>query len=563
MSERARKLTLVLLLTAAVVPYFVGLGDSAIWDANEAFYVETPREMIERGDYISPTFNYEPRFNKPVLSYWIVAAFYTLFGVSVGVQRLPIALAAVGLILTALLLAWLTHDETGDGGRSRVEAALWAAIGLAISPRLLMFARRIFIDMYTSLFMGLTLLCFAASERYPERRRVFLALMYVFVGLGVLTKGPVAAVLPALVFAMYLAVHRESRRAAAMMLPAGAAIVLAIVVPWYAALYARDGWAPIVSFFVGENVDRFTSGLGVSVTRGPLFYVPVVFSDSFPWALLLVPAAVAWWRDRQRVDVPAKSRRGRTLLWLWILVIVGFFSLSAGKQDLYIFPIVPAIAALAGSVLARATASPAREQTPVARTAGAIAAVLLIVGAGLIYLVRAAGAAYAIDGLALVGGIGLLTGAIALWLAGTQRIFAAGATLAAGFVALNAVFVLRTLPSFEAYKPVPAFAAAIHARAAPADVIATYDQALPSLVFYLRRHVEQIVDAAELGAILASGKGVFAVMSSTDYELVSSQAPGPLCVLHRQSTFDVRLKNVLAREPPPELVLVTNRCENR
>ena len=54
-------------------PYFVGLGDSAIWDANEAFYVETPREMIERGDYVNPTFNYEPRFNKPVLSYWIVA----------------------------------------------------------------------------------------------------------------------------------------------------------------------------------------------------------------------------------------------------------------------------------------------------------------------------------------------------------------------------------------------------------------------------------------------------------------------------------------------------------
>ena len=40
--------------------------------------------MIERGDYITPTFNYEPRFNKPVLSYWIVAGFYKLFGVSVA-----------------------------------------------------------------------------------------------------------------------------------------------------------------------------------------------------------------------------------------------------------------------------------------------------------------------------------------------------------------------------------------------------------------------------------------------------------------------------------------------
>src|SRR3954471_4823130 len=96
----------LVLLAAALVPYFVGLGTSAIWDANEAFYVETPREMIERGDYVSPTFNYEPRLNKPVLSYWIVAAFYKAFGVSVGVQRLAITLGAMGLLASAFLLAW-------------------------------------------------------------------------------------------------------------------------------------------------------------------------------------------------------------------------------------------------------------------------------------------------------------------------------------------------------------------------------------------------------------------------------------------------------------------------
>ena len=95
----------MLLLCLAVCPYFVDLSGSSIWDANEAFYVETPREMMERGDYIGPTFNYQPRFNKPVLSYWIVAGFYKVFGVSVGVQRIPIALGAVAMILTAFFLA--------------------------------------------------------------------------------------------------------------------------------------------------------------------------------------------------------------------------------------------------------------------------------------------------------------------------------------------------------------------------------------------------------------------------------------------------------------------------
>ena len=85
--------------------YFVALGNSGIWDANEAFYVETPREMLEANDFVNPTFNYLPRFNKPVLSYWIVAGFYQVFGVSVGVQRFAIAIGALLLIACAFVLA--------------------------------------------------------------------------------------------------------------------------------------------------------------------------------------------------------------------------------------------------------------------------------------------------------------------------------------------------------------------------------------------------------------------------------------------------------------------------
>jgi 4-amino-4-deoxy-L-arabinose transferase-like glycosyltransferase len=561
MSARTRVLTLVLVLAAAVVPYFVGLGDSAIWDANEAFYVETPREMIERGDYVSPTFNYEPRLNKPVLSYWIVAGAYRLFGVSIGAQRFAIALGATGLITTAFLLAWLAWPTASVRAAPGLEAALWAAIGLAIAPRLLMFARRIFIDVYISLFMALTLVCFAASERHPARRRLFLALMYVCVGLGMLTKGPVAAVVPGLAFAVYLLLHRELKRVTAMMIPTGILIVFAIVVPWYAALYARDGWTYIVSFFVGENVDRFTSGLGVRVERPPYFYLPVVFSDSFPWSLYLVPAAIVWWRERRGAAAVDASSRVRTLLWLWILVIVTFFSLSAGKQDLYVFPIVPAIAALAGCVLARASGQ--ADPAGVARTTAGIGAVLLVVGVGLIYLFEIAGGAYAIEGVAAVGAIGVASGAVTMWLAWRRRIFAAAAVVAVAFIALNGVFVMRTLPSFEAYKPVPRFAETIARGASQDAVVATYDQAMPSLVYYLRRHVVELFDEEELVDLLRSGKTVYLVVSSEDFEKVRGQLPGALCVVDRRPTFDVRLKNILAREALPDLLVVTNRCGGR
>src|SRR6266550_6646405 len=97
----SRKAVLIALLVAAAIPYFVNLGVSSIWDANEAFYAQTPREMIETSDYVNPSFNFQLRYNKPVLSYWEVAASYRLFGVSEWAERLPIAIGGVVLVATA------------------------------------------------------------------------------------------------------------------------------------------------------------------------------------------------------------------------------------------------------------------------------------------------------------------------------------------------------------------------------------------------------------------------------------------------------------------------------
>ena len=92
MLRRSRDTLLAALLVAAILPYFLNLGVSSIWDANEAFYAQTPREMIETGDYVTPSFNFQLRMNKPVLSYWNVAASYHLFGISEWSERLPIAI---------------------------------------------------------------------------------------------------------------------------------------------------------------------------------------------------------------------------------------------------------------------------------------------------------------------------------------------------------------------------------------------------------------------------------------------------------------------------------------
>jgi 4-amino-4-deoxy-L-arabinose transferase-like glycosyltransferase len=552
------------LLGAAVAVYFVSLGNSAIWDANEAFYVETPREMLAAHDVVNPSFNYLPRFNKPVLSYWIVAALYKAFGVSVAVQRFGIALGAMVIIACAYFLARASAPRDTDHGSPT--AALWAAAGLAAAPRLVMFARRIFIDVWVTAFMALTLTFFALSEARPERRRLYLTLMYVSVGFGVLTKGPIAIALPGLAFALYLAVTRQLRRVTEMMIPIGAVIVAAIVVPWYAALYHQHGWTYITSFFVTENVERFTEGVGVLQRRGPWFYIPVVFSDSFPLSILLPAAAVMAWRARRSA---ARVRQGyggqgevgrlQALLWCWILTIVGFFSFSAGKQDLYVFPIVPAVAALGALAIERRLLDD-RSCRLVAWSL-AIAGLLFAMGGGaVLWLFESAGRTYALAGAMPIGLLGLAGGLLACVFGVMRRPVVSALTLLAATIAVNWIFVVRVLPDFERYKPVPFFSRTLQARLEPGDLVAEYQVALPSLVFYLGRHVDQYFDPDPFVDAILAPRRIYATISADDYQELASRIRSRTCVVERRPTFDVKLGQVIARQPLPELLLITNVC---
>ena len=545
-------LLLSALLAAALVLFFVDLGGSAIWDANEAFYVETPREMMERGDYVFPTFNYEPRVNKPVLSYWIVAGFYKLFGVSVAVQRIPIAIGGVLLVLIAFFLGRVAYPDHADRDTA-IKAGLWAALGFAVSPRLVMFSRRIFIDIYITLFMAATLLFFALAERYPNRRRLFLALMYVSVGLGVLTKGPVAVALPGLVFFLYLFAHRELRRVTQMMVPAGALIVLAIVVPWYAALYARDGWTHIASFFVGENLGRFSDGIGFETDRGPEFYLGVLFSDGFPWALMLFPALAMWWRHRRPATEYRPPARIQSLLFIWIAAITVFFSFSASKQDLYIYPVMPAIAALGGVAIA-AFAPGARWMAAV------IGALFAILGAGILYVFRMSENVYEVSGIELVAAVGIAGGLATVALAASGRWHKGLLAFLAAGILINWILVLRVLPSFEKYKPVPSITAALEPRLSPEDVVAHYSVSMPSMVYYLRRHVEVTYDPETFLGLMRGPKRVYGVLWTEDYERLKDAFGVPTCAIHHTPAFNIKIGAVIRREPLPTVVVISNRC---
>jgi hypothetical protein len=124
-------------------------------------------------------------------------------------------------------------------------------------------------------------------------------------------------------------------------------------------------------------------------------------------------------------------------------------------------------------------------------------------------------------------------------------------------IVFNWVFVLRTLPDFERYKPVRALCELISSR--PPDALAGYYRlASPSMSFYLRRPIFEYYSREEIDSALGSGKDVYCVMTAADYDSLKPQLGVPTYVLASRPMFQVKLKGLLDKVEPPQVVLISN-----
>lgn len=111
MSCLAHRLIIVGVVALLTLP---SLGSTTLWDIDEGLNAEASREMLESGNWIVPTFNFQPRNAKPALLYWCQWAAYRHFGVSEFAARLPSALAAMLIALLVYETARKMFDaETG------------------------------------------------------------------------------------------------------------------------------------------------------------------------------------------------------------------------------------------------------------------------------------------------------------------------------------------------------------------------------------------------------------------------------------------------------------------
>ena len=516
--QPCRRESLLLLLLFAL-PFFVSLGGS-LRGANEAFYTQTPREMLQRGDWLVPYFNGETRLNKPPLSYWLVAASYKLFSVSVFGERVPMALLAFSCIVAVFVI--------GKSFKMDERTALLSAAILATTFRFLILARRLLIDVLLLACILWALVCFLLWLRSRKKSQFLLACL--FFSLAFLTKGPVG-LLPLLVLALFLWFSgrwEELRRTPWL---AGSLLGLGLCSWWYVGLGWRMGWEPIRRMFLHENVARFLS-TDFGPSRGPFFYVGVFLADFFPWSLLF-PAAVVWslaaWKNHQS----RKWADPVLLSALWCGFFFLFFSASRNKIDYYLLPVYPFAALWIGLYLGQAR--------PPGVLITAISALVLVFS----LLVAAAG-------WVLLPGISwwipLLVLPILLVGLHSRRFVLFAAGLALFYVASFALY----LEPFEAYQPVRPFARTIENQPAWAEPERTvrgtqagyYKLASPSLTFYLNAPILELSDLATAARHLTSSSPVYLIVHSRDFPELE-RAAGRLQILEIRPMLQFRGESLL------------------
>jgi 4-amino-4-deoxy-L-arabinose transferase-like glycosyltransferase len=336
------RITLPLLLLAAVT-FFAGLGRGAITDSDEAFYADSAREMVASGDWITPHYNYEPRFQKPVLYYWLTAAASVVSGTSEMAARFWAAMAGLGLVLVTAAAGRRWYDESTGLLAGAIVATNFGyfSIGRMALPDLpLAFC--------ITLAIWAALVATLEQERSPRK---FVLLASLALGLGFLTKGPVGLIVPLIVIVPVLMIERRSIALTPSDIVLGFIVMVGVAVPWYVAMWFRHGNEYLQGFFIGDNFERFATDR-FNDPRPWWFYFPIVAGGLLPWT----PLALVWLGPltqfvRRRRDIGTIDLR----LLLWAALPLAFFSLSVGKQPRYILPVLPPLALLLASSIVERT----------------------------------------------------------------------------------------------------------------------------------------------------------------------------------------------------------------
>ena len=491
----------VILLALAGLLLLVDLGGLGLTDRDEGSNAEAAREMLETGDWISPTLNYEPRFAKPAFVYWIISASYAVFGVNEFSARFPSALFGIGLIL--LQYGFLVRV---CGAR----VALVGALILLLNLEVIGISRMVLTDPELVFFTTLAGYSFwmGMEGAKPKGWRFFG--FYGGMGFAMLAKGPVGIIIPLLGAIPYLTVTKQWkqfwRRGSPLL---GVLLLCLIAAPWYIAMFTIHG-EQYLAAAQANTTGRFANpmeGHGGTV----LFYIPIVFLGFFPWSAFLPMPLYHSLKDWKLFQGGTNDRTSEQKLSmfcsLWIVGLLIFFTLSATRLPHYIFPLFPAAAIVVALFWKRIL----QESSPPGLTISirilvtvgyilglALAAVPALYKTFLSKMTKEFPAAVQmnVELIPVVLGLLIIIGTMILrhWLGSEEkRIMAFG--VAGGMMAMFVLgIVLLALPKFNQYfiAPPQNLATIAGFNLKPEDRFIQFGRKRPSLAFYAQRKVYQI-----------------------------------------------------------------------
>ncbi len=328
---------LVIVIIAAVVVSFFGLESVTLFDVDEAVFAEATKEMVESDNWLTPTYNGENRYDKPILFYWAMAVSYELFEINEFAARLPSAISGILLSLAMFFFVRQFYDE---------KKACYASISFILSAYFLIYSHAAVTDMLLTLFITLSLFSFYLSLK---KDRTYIWGLYIFSALAFLTKGLIGIIFPFGIVSVYLFVTEGFKGLKHGFSLSGIVLFSIISLPWYVAQFMVNGQEFILQFFIKHQFMRY---MGViSGHTGPLYYyMPVLILGLFPWIFFL-PAGIMnilknFRSPMHYKDVGTFSDNLGLFACIWFAFILIFFSLSTTKLPNYILPAIPSLSIL-------------------------------------------------------------------------------------------------------------------------------------------------------------------------------------------------------------------------
>ena len=361
----SQRWTIALLVVAFIGFYLLPLGTHGLWIPDETRYAQIGQQILVDGNWITPHFMDLRYFEKPIAGYWMIAIGQAIFGENLFGARIASAIATG---LSVFLAYAVARRLWNDPRKSFACALVYMTFGLIAGQ-----AGYSNLDPQFTLWVNLSLaaLWFAVDSQTHRARLISWTVLGFACGMGFMTKGFLALLLPVLIALPYMV--WQKRFVELVKYGLVAMLVAAIVsLPWVLAVHAQepDYWR---FFFWHEHIRRF-AGDDAQHGRPWWFYLPLLVVSSLPWAALLPATFKDAWKHKRHSSV--------VFLLLWLLLPLALFSLSKGKLPTYIMPCMLPLALLMGHALIQRVE---QAKTSVLRLNGLIN--LLLGSAGLLALI--------------------------------------------------------------------------------------------------------------------------------------------------------------------------------